>query len=77
MIFTSLVLILQPACGGPFTASMLVGGLKGLIGFGVSLGVLHLSAIPLGSAGALVLALAVAVGWNYTLYLLRKRGARS
>ena len=73
VILTSLVLILQPHCGGPFTASMLVGVLKGLVGFGVSLGVLHLSAVRMGSAAALLLALAVAVGWNYTLYLWRMR----
>lgn len=73
VVFTSLVLILQPRSGGPFTSAMLVNGLKGLIGFGVSLGVLHLAAARLSSAWALLIALGVAVGWNYTLYLLRKR----
>ena len=73
VVFTSLVLILQPRSGGPFTASMLVSGLKGLIGFGVALGVLHLAAARMSSAWALWIALGVAVGWNYSLYLLRKR----
>lgn len=73
VVMTSLVLILQPRCGGPFTASMLVNALKGLIGFGVALGVLHLAAAVLPSAAALLLALAVAVGWNFSLFLLRRR----
>ena len=73
VVFTSLILILQPRYGGPFTASMLVGGLKGLIGFAVAIGVLHLAAAGMGSAWALAIALAVAVGWNCALYLLRTR----
>ncbi len=73
VVFTSLVLILQPRCGGPFTASMLVNALKGLIGFGVALVVLHLAAARLSSAAALLIALGVAVGWNISLTLLRAR----
>ncbi len=73
VVFTSLVLILQPRCGGPFTASMLVNALKGLIGFGVALAVLHLAAARLSSAAALLIALGVAVGWNLMLFLLRTR----
>ena len=73
VVFTCLVVILQPRCGGPFTASVLVNGLKGLLGFGVALAVLHLAAARMSSAPALLLALAVAVGWNYGLYLLRRR----
>lgn len=73
VVFTSLVLILQPRCGGPFTASLLVSSLKGLIGFGIALVVLHLAAARLSSAWALLIALAVAVGWNIALVLLRRR----
>jgi hypothetical protein len=73
VVFTSLVLILQPRCGGPFTSAMLVNALKGLIGFGVALAVLHLAATRLSSAASLTIALGVAVGWNYSLYLLRMR----
>jgi hypothetical protein len=72
VVFTCLVLILQPACGGAFTASVLVNGLKGLVGFGVALAVLHLAAERLSATAALLIALAVAVGWNLTLYLRRK-----
>jgi hypothetical protein len=75
VVFTCLVVILQPRCGGPFTASVLVNGLKGLVGFGVALAVLHLAAARSGVAAALGLALAVALGWNFALYLLRARRA--
>jgi hypothetical protein len=77
VVFTSLVLILQPRCGGPFTAALLVNSLKGLVGFGMALGVLSLAAARMSSAWALVIALAVAVGWNCGLFLLRGRLARA
>lgn len=73
VLFTCLVVILQPRCGGPFTASVLVIALKGLVGFGLALAVLHLAAARMHAAPALLLALAVAVGWNVALTLLRAR----
>ena len=75
VVFTALVLILQPRCGGQFTAALLVNSLKGLVGFGTALGVLHLAAARVSSAWALIIALAVAVGWNYGLFLIRRRMA--
>lgn len=80
VVFTCLVLILQPRCGGRFTASVLVNGLKGLLGFGLALAVLHLAAARASAAVALLAALAVAVGWNALLALRAryrlKRAAR-
>lgn len=73
VVFTSLVLILQPRCGGPFTSALLVNSLKGLIGFGAGLATIHLAAACMNSAPALLLALAVAVSWNYGLFRLRAR----
>ena len=75
VVMTSLVLILQPRCGGPFTASMLVIALKGMLGFGTCLAVLHLAAARMDSAPALLLALAAAIGWNLVLYMLRAKKA--
>jgi hypothetical protein len=77
VVFTCLVLILQPRCGGPFTASVLVNGLKGLLGFGLALATLHLAAARASAATALLLALAVAVGWNAALTMLSRRRIRS
>jgi hypothetical protein len=75
VVFTSLIVILQPRGGGAFASAVLVTGLKGLLGFGTALAVLHYCAPHIGSAAALVLALLVAVGWNTGLALLRRRAA--
>ena len=77
VVFTSLILILQPRGGGAFASSVLVIGLKGLLGFGTALAVVHIAALHLGSAPALVLGLIVAVGWNVALALLRRRASAS
>ena len=76
VVFTSLILILQPRGGGAFASAVLVTGLKGLLGFGAALAVLHVAALRTNSAIALVLALLVAVSWNVSLALLRRRRAR-
>lgn len=76
VVFTSLVLILQPRWGGPFVASLLVNSLKGLVGFGSALAVLHLSAARISAGWALLLALCVAIGWNCALLYARQRTAR-
>jgi hypothetical protein len=73
IVFTSLMLILHPRIGGPPTAAVVANGLWGLVGFGVAIVMLQVTAVPLGSAIALSLALAVAVGWNIGLWLLRQR----
>jgi hypothetical protein len=75
VVFTSLIVILQPRGGGAFASAVLVTGLKGLLGFGSALAVLHVAALRMGSAGALLLALAVAVGWNAALALMRRYSA--
>jgi|CXWL01.1.fsa_nt_gi hypothetical protein len=76
VVFTSLVLILQPRCGGRFTASVLVNGLKGLLGFGLALAVLHLAAAGMSATAALLIALGVSLGWNSAL-LVRTRFRRA
>ena len=69
VVFTSLMLILQPRIGGRATAAVIANGLWGLIGFGIAIVVLHLVArsghVPL----ALGLALATGVAWNLGLWL--------
>ena len=52
-----------------------MNSLKGLVGFGSALAVLHLAAAQRGSAAALLLGLAVAVAWNCGLYYLQMRRA--
>ena len=76
VVFTCLIVILQPRCGGPFTVSVLVNSLKGLLGFGLALAVLHVAAARMSATAALLIALGVAVGWNAMLTLLGRRRFR-
>jgi hypothetical protein len=73
VVFSSLMLILQPRIGGPATAAVIANGLWGLIGFGIGIVVLHLAAraghVPL----ALGLALATCIAWNLGLWLYGRR----
>lgn len=68
VVFTSIMLILHPRIGGKPTAAVIANGGWGLLGFGIALAMLHLAAVPLGSAAALSLALATCVGWNLGLW---------
>ena len=75
-VFTSLILILMPRIGGRATAAVLANGQWGLIGFGIAIVVLHLTALPLGRAAALSLALAACIAWNLGLWLYGRCSAR-
>jgi hypothetical protein len=72
VIYTSIMFILHCRVGGPATAAVLANAIPGLAGFGVALLTLHLTVVPLGSATALVFALAVSVAWNAALYVTRR-----
>ncbi|MEW6644483.1 MAG: hypothetical protein AB1586_28540 [Pseudomonadota bacterium] len=73
IVFSSMMLILHPRLGGPATAAVIANGGWGLFGFGVAVAVLHVAALPLGSAAALSLALATCIGWNLSLWWLSRR----
>lgn len=75
VVLISMALILQPRVGGAATASVVANGVPGMFGFVGALTVLHLCAPRLGSAVALVLALAVSTGWNASLIVLRRRNS--
>jgi hypothetical protein len=47
--------------------------ITGLVGFEIALAALHLTAIPLGVPMALTISLAICVGWNLLLFLVRRR----
>jgi hypothetical protein len=68
VVFTSMMLILHPRIGGPATAAVIANGGWGLIGFGIAIAVLQLTALPFGSAVALSLALLTCVSWNLGLW---------
>jgi hypothetical protein len=73
VVLTSMTLILHPRIGGPATAAVLANGGWGMMGFGAAIAVLSLTAVPLGSAAALSLALATSVIWNLVLWGLGRR----
>ena len=70
IVFSSLVMIIQPRIGGPATAALFANTMSGLIGFVLALIVLHLTAVPLGVTLALTLALATSIGWNLMLWFV-------
>jgi len=54
---------------------VIANGGFGLLGFGVSIAVLHVAALRFGSAIGLSLALATGVGWNLGLWWMGRRRA--
>ena len=74
IVLLSIMFILHRRVGGPATAAVLANAITGLIGLGAASVVLHIAAVPLGSALAMTLALGVSVGWGLLVYLMRKRG---
>ena len=73
VVFSSMMLILQPRIGGPATAAVIANSGWGLMGFGLAVAVLHLCALRFGSAIALGLALATCVSWNLGLWWIGRR----
>ena len=74
IVLTSLMLIFQPRIGGKATATITANAILGLAGYGTTMLVLCLAAVPLGTPTALCLALAVSLSWN--LLIVTRRSAR-
>jgi hypothetical protein len=68
-------LILHHRVGGPATAAVMANAIPASAGFATGLALLHLTAVPLGTAAALCLTLLTSVGWNVALWGVRRRGA--
>jgi hypothetical protein len=68
IVFTSMILILQPRIGGPPTAAVVANSSWGLMGLGIAIAVLHVAALRFGSGVGLSLALATCVSWNLALW---------
>jgi hypothetical protein len=62
------MIILYRRVGGPAAAAVMAHSMGGFVGFACALIALHLTAVPLGRAAALVLALAIAIVWNLMLF---------
>lgn len=75
IILSSLIIILHARAGGPAAAAVIGSGALGLLGAGLGLAAVHLTAVPWGSWTALGLGLVIAVGWNLILLCLARRPA--
>jgi hypothetical protein len=75
VVLSSLILVFQPRIGGPATAALIANTMPGLIGFAAALTVLHVAAVPLGSAVALTLGLATSVLWTLVLWIRARADA--
>jgi hypothetical protein len=75
IVFTSLMLILQPRIGGPPTAAVIANGAWGLMGFGLAIAVMHVAVLKFGSAAGLSLGLATCIVWNLALWWSGRRKA--
>jgi hypothetical protein len=64
VVLTSLGLLLYPRLGGAGAAAVMANTLPGLIGNAVALAALNRTAVPLGAPAAMLLALAICIGWN-------------
>jgi hypothetical protein len=73
IVLTSIILILHRRVGGPATAAVMANAVIGLGGFGVACTTLNLTADALGAVLALGLTLAVSVGCNLLVFLVRHR----
>jgi hypothetical protein len=73
VVFTSMMLILQPRIGGPATAAVIANGVWGLMGFGLGVTAVQLGVSHLGSAAGLSLGLATCVTWNLGLWWTGRR----
>ena len=75
VVLSSLIVILQPRIGGPATAAIMAYGALGLLGVGLALAVVHVTAVPLGKWPALGIGLVLSIVWNLALAGFSKRTA--
>lgn len=73
---TCTMLILHTRIGGRASAAVIANGLWGLLGIGLGMAALAWSVEPLGKPIALMLALAVPVSWNISVWMFRRRTTR-
>jgi uncharacterized membrane protein (GlpM family) len=71
--FTSFTLLVLPRLGGDAAAAIMASALRAMPGFGLALLTLHLAAVPLGVAGALLAALGASLGWSLLLMARRRK----
>lgn len=75
MGFATMAMVVHPRAGGRTSAAVFANSLPGMIGFIAALLTVHVTAIPIGSWGALLAALAVSMAWNGSLIAIRRARA--
>ena len=73
---TSTMLVLHARIGGRASAAVVANGLWGMLGIALGLFALSQTILPLGAPAALALALVLPMGWNLSVWAVRRRGAR-
>lgn len=68
----SLIVIVRPRIGGAAASLLATSALRSMLGFGLMLLALHLTARPLGTPTALAVALLVSAIWSAGLLVLRR-----
>lgn len=71
VIWISVAVILALRAGGEMCAAVLANGVPAMVGFAIAFAVMHLTVVPLGWPTALSIALAIAVGWNLMLTVVK------
>jgi hypothetical protein len=74
IVMSSLMFILHGRVGGKAAGAVMASSVTGVIGLGLAFLTLHLTAVPLGSAAALFLALAVSMAWGLAVILAKRCG---
>jgi hypothetical protein len=74
IILISVQIILHRRVGGPPSAAVMANAVTGLVGFALACVMLHFTAVPLGAAIGLTLALCTSIGWGLLVFGARKRG---
>lgn len=73
IILSSLIIILHRRAGGRAAAAVIGSSALGLLGAGLGLAAVSLTAVPFGSWPALAFGLAIAVAWNLMLLAVSRR----
>ena len=76
VVIPSVVVVTHRAVGGLAAAAVAASSIYGLAGFAAGMAAVHLAAVPLGAAAALLIGLAISVAWNGLLFMLRLRRMR-
>lgn len=76
ILTTSLILVMHPRVGGPATAALLSHTLGGLVGMVLAFALVNVTIEEIGVWPALAAGLAVTVGWNVLLIVVRSLASR-